>query len=217
MKQKETKILIGIIAIILVVGTIMIFAKGLAFELKYKNCKKVEINIGKEFDRKDIKQITNEIFKNQPVRIQEIEIYKDALSITTTEITEEQKDELITKINEKYEKEIKSENIEIEDVAHTKGRDILRPYIVPFSITTIIVLGYIMIRYNKLNCFKVLVQSVGIIAVAQLVLLCIMAITRMPIGRFTIPAVLIVYILSTYICITKFENDIQKRKIKENN
>ena len=37
MKQKDTKILIGLIAIILIVGMILIFAKGLVFELKYQS------------------------------------------------------------------------------------------------------------------------------------------------------------------------------------
>ena len=58
MKQKETKILVVMIAIILVLGTIMIFTKGLAFELKYQDSKKIEVNLGKEFEEKDIKEIT---------------------------------------------------------------------------------------------------------------------------------------------------------------
>ena len=36
MKQKSTKILMILIAIILIAGTVMIFTKGLNFELKYK-------------------------------------------------------------------------------------------------------------------------------------------------------------------------------------
>ena len=91
MKQKSTKILAILIAIILILGTIMIFTKGLAFELKYQDSKKIEINLGKEFNEKEIKEITKEVFGNQPVMIQAIEVYKDAISITTTEITEEQK------------------------------------------------------------------------------------------------------------------------------
>ena len=102
MKQKSTIIITAIIAIILIVGAIMLSTKGLEFELKYKDAKKVELNIQKEFNTEDIKQITDEIFENQPVRIQAIEVYKDAISITTTEITEEQKTNLVTKINEKY-------------------------------------------------------------------------------------------------------------------
>ena len=211
MKQKETKILIALIAIILIVGTVMIFTKGFTFELKYQEAKKVEMNLGKEFQEKDIKEITNEVFKNQPVMIQAIEVYKDAVSITTPEITEEQKTELVTKINEKYETELKAEDITIEETVHTRGRDIIKPYVMPFVIATIIILIYLSVRYNKLNPFKVLLQSVGIIVLSQLVLLGIMAISRMPIGEFTIPAVLLVYMLSTYICTTKFDEDLEKK------
>ena len=210
MKQKETKILVVMIAIILVLGTIMIFTKGLAFELKYQDSKKIEVNLGKEYEEKDIKEITTEIFEKQPVNIQAIEVYKDAVSITTTEITEEQKSELVTKLNEKYGTEIKAEDISIEEISHIRGRDIIKPYLIPFTIITIIILAYLVIRYNKLNIFEVLIQSIGIIVLAQLVLLGIMAITRMPIGKFTIPTVLLVYMLSTYICTTKFDEDLEK-------
>lgn len=213
MKQKETKILIALIAIILVAGTIIIFVKGLAFELKYQETQKVEINLGKEFNESDVRTITSEVFGKQKVKIQAIEVYKDAISITTTQITEEQKNELITKLNEKYEIELNSEDIEIESVSHTRGRDIVKPYIVPFGVATIIILGYLVIRYNKLNSLEVLIQSIGIIVLAQLVLLGIMAITRMPIGKFTIPTILLVYMFSTYICTTKFDGDLENKVI----
>lgn len=210
MKQKSTKILAILIAIILVLGTIMIFTKGLAFELKYQDSKKIEINLGKEFNEKDIKEIVKEVFGNQPVMIQAIEVYKDAINITTTEITEEQKIQVVTKINEKYGVELKAEDITIEEIAHTRGREIIKPYIQPFTIVTIIILAYLAIRYNKLNILHILAQSIVIIFLAQFILLSIMAITRMPIGIFTIPTVLIVYMISTYICTTKFENDLEK-------
>ena len=146
MKQNSTKILVILIAIILVLGAIMIFTKGLAFELRYQDSKKVEINLGKTFEEQDIKEITKEVFGNQPVRIQAIEVYKDAVSITTTEITEEQKADLLTKLNEKYEIELKAEDITIEEVAHIRGRDIIKPYLIPFTIVTAIVLVCLVIR-----------------------------------------------------------------------
>lgn len=212
MKQNSIKILIALIAIIILVGVVIIGINGLAFELSKQNAKKIEIVIGKQFEEKDIKEITNEVFGKQPVIIEPIEVYKDAVSITTKEITEEQKTNLITKINEKYETELVAENIKIEEKVHTRGRDIIKPYVKPFIIISVIVLAYLAIRYNKLNGLKVLGQAFGIIVLAQAVLLGIMAITRMPIGRFTIPTVLIVYILSTYICTEKFEEDLEKYK-----
>lgn len=217
MKQKSTIILSILIAIILVTGTVMIAVKGLAFELKYQDTQKVELNIGKEFKTEDVKQITNEVFEKQPVIIQAIEVYKDAISITTTEITEEQKQKLVTKINEKYQTELKSEDIIIESIPHTRGRDIIKPYITPFATTTVIILGYLMIKYHKLNSFKVLLQSVGIIVLAQMVLLGIMAITRMPIGKFTIPMVLLVYMISTYVCTEKLEKNLEDKKVTKEN
>ena len=216
MKQKSTKILVALIAVILVVGSIMLFVKGLAFELKYQDNQKIEVNLGKEFNENDIREITNEVLGNQPVIIQAIELYKDSVSITTTQITEEQKSSIVTKINEKYGTEISTDSIQVENVAHVRGRDIIKPYVIPFAIITAIILAYLVIRYNKLNALEVLTQSIGIIVLAQLVLLGIMAITRMPVGKFTIPTVLLVYMFSTYICTAKFEGDLEKIEVKEN-
>lgn len=210
MKQKQAKILIALIAIILVVGAIIIFTKGLAFELKYRDSKKVEINLGKKFEEKDLRQITNEVFGNQQVIIQAIEVYKDAISITTIDITDEQKANLVTKLNERYGTELSSDDITIEEIANVRGRDIIKPYIVPFVVVTIIILAYLVIRYNKLNLLEVLTQSIGIIVLTQLVLLAIMAITRMPVGTYTIPVVLVVYLLSSFVCTCKFEKDLDK-------
>lgn len=216
MKQKSTKIIIALIAIILIAGTIMICTKGLVFGLNYEDSKKVEINLGKQFEEKDIKEITNDVFGKQPVLIQAIEVYKDAVSITTTEITDDQKANLITKLNEKYGTDISTDDITIEANAHIRGRDIVKPYIVYFAIATVIVLVYLSIRYYKLNSLKVLAKSIGIMLLTQLILLAIIAIARIPIGVLTMPVVLLIYVLSTYICTAKFDKDLDK-KLQENN
>lgn len=216
MEKKNTKVLIILITLILVIGTIMILTKGLKFELKYQDSKKVELNLGKEFERKHIKEITDEVFEGQQVLIQEIELYKDSVSITTSEITEGQKENLITKINEKYGTEYKVENVTVEKVAHVRGRDIIEPYILPFVISSLIILVYIIVRYYKLNILKVIMKTVGIIALAQMVLLGIIAITRMPIGNFTIPLVIFVYMFSLYISTTIFEKQLENVSVGEN-
>ena len=212
MKQKSTKILVILIALILIVGAIGV--KGLAFELKYQNGKQVEIDLGKEFDIKDMQAITNEVFGKQAVLIEQIEVYKDAANIITTDITEEQKADLVTKINEKYGTELSADNITIEEHSKIRGRDLIKPYIAPFAIATAIILVYFMIRYYKLNPLKVLLKSAGIIVLAQLVLLGIMAITRMQIGELTIPFVLVVYVLSLLISTKKFDDDLEKIKVE---
>lgn len=210
MKQSSAKILVILIAIILIIGGIIIFTKGLNFELKYQDNQKIEIKLGKEFEKNDIKEIVSEVLGNQQVIIQEVDEYKDSVSITTTQINEEQRDSIVAKINEKYETQISAENVVIENISHVKGRDIIKPYIIPFGVATAIIIIYLVIRYIKLNSLEVLTQSIGIIVLAQLVLLGIMVITRMPVGKFTIPTILLVYMISTYICTVKFEEDLDK-------
>ena len=215
MKQKAKKIVIVLLALLLVAGAIILCSNKLVFGLNYEKNNKVELNLGKQFEVKDIKEITNEIFGNQPVLIQPIEVYKDTVSITTTQITDEQKTNLVTKINEKYGTELKAEEVTIEENTLFRGREILKPYLTPFIITTVIVLVYLAIRYYKLNSLKVIAKAIGIMALAQIILFAIITVTRMPIDVVTMPIVLTLYAISTYVCTTKFDKELEKKKQEE--
>lgn len=192
----KTKIVASILTIVIVIGIIMTFTVGLNFELKYQNAQKVQLFIGTEFNISDIKQITDEIFPEQEVIIQKAREYEDVVNITTKEITEEQKNNIIAKINEKYGLEDENGDIHIVTIPHERGRDIIKPYIIPFTIATLIIVAYMAIKYRKQGAIKVILKSVLTIIIMQITLLSIMAITRIPIGRVTIPLVLIVYILT---------------------
>ena len=217
MEKKKSKIkTVAIISILIIIaGIIMIVVKGFNFDLKYQDSKRIILNIGQTFDNKDIKEITDEVFGNQPVMIQKVEVFEDAVSVTSKDITDEQKNNLINKINEKYGTETKQEDIELSTIAHTRGRDIIKPYIVPFIIATVIIAVYMMIRYYKLNSIKVLLKTVGIVIYTQVMLFSIIAITRIPIGRLTIPMVLTVYLLTLFACASKFENELKIKREKE--
>lgn len=213
-KSKQLKIIL--IALVIIAGIIMIAVKGFNFDLKYQKTQRVELYLKKEFNISDIRQITNEVFGKQKVMIQKVEIFEDSVSITTTSITDEQKSDLVTKINEKYGTELKVENTRVENIGHTRGRDIITPYIMPFAIAIIIVLIYLGIRYYKLITVKVIAKSVGIIGLAQILLFSIIAITRIPIGRLTIPMVILVYLLTLFGLTSIFEKNVAKKKLEEN-
>ena len=210
MNNKKVKIIAILSIIIIIAGIIMIMTKGYNFDLKYSDANRILLDIGTTFNNKDIKSITDEVLGNQKVMIQKVEVFEDAVSITAKEIAEEQKTNLINKINEKYGTTTKAEDIEITTIAHTRGRDIIKPYIVPFIIATIIIVIYMMIRYYKLNAFKVLLKTVCMVIYTQIMLFSIIAITRIPIGRLTIPMVLTVYILTLVGCTSRFENNLKK-------
>ena len=214
--KKNKKIIIGIlIAIILIAGIAITLTIGLNFDLNYQETRQIQLNLGTEFDKNDIKEITDEVFSGQKVMIQTVEVFKDAVSIRTTNITDEQKQSLIDKINEKYESaEIEADSVEIETIPHTRGRDIVKPYIAPFALATFIILVYMAFRYKKIGSTKTILKTLGMVILMQAILLSIIAIARIPIGRVTIPLVLGVYLLTLIGLTTSFEKQL-KTKVSE--
>ena len=212
-KSKQLKIVLMVL--IIIAGIVMIAVKGFNFDLKYQDTQRVELYIQTEFNIADIKQITNEVFGNQKVMIQKVEVFEDSVSITTTSISDEQKSNLVTKINEKYGTELKAEDTQVENIAHTRGRDIIKPYVIPFAIAIIIVLIYLGIKYYKLNTAKVILKSIGIMLLSQILLFSIIAITRIPIGRLTIPMVILVYLFTLFGMTSRFEKNLAKKKLDE--
>ena len=213
-KSKQLKIIL--IALVIIAGIVIIAVEGFNFDLKYQDTQRVELYLKTEFNIADIRQITNEVFGNQKVMIQKVEVFEDSVSITTTSISDEQKNNLITKINEKYGTELATEDTTIENIGHTRGRDIIKPYIIPFAIAVIVVLVYLGIRYYKLVIVKVIGKSIGITVLAQVLLFSIIAITRIPIGRLTIPMVMLVYLLTLFGITNMFEKNLSKKKLEEN-
>ncbi len=213
-KSKQLKIIL--IALVIIAGIVMIAVKGFNFDLKYQDTQRVELYLKTEFNISDMRQITDEVFGNQKVMIQKVEVFEDSVSITTTSISDEQKNNLITKINEKYGTELTAEDTTVEDIGHTRGRDIIKPYIVPFAIAVIVVLIYLGIRYHKLSIAKVIAKSIGIMALAQVLLFSVIAITRIPIGRLTIPMVILVYLLTLFGITNMFEKNLSKKNLEEN-
>ncbi len=214
--KKNKNIIIGIlIAIIIIAGIAVTLTIGLNFDLKYQETKQIQLNLGTEFNIDDIKQITNEVLPGQNVMIQKVEVFEDAVSIVSNNITDEQKQSIIEKINEKYETaEIEADTIEIETIPHTRGRDILKPYIAPFALATFIILVYMAFRYKKIGSIKTIFKTLGIIILMQLVLFSIIAIARIPVGRVTIPLALGVYLLTLIGITTNFEKEL-KTKVSE--
>lgn len=205
MKQDSKKILGMVLVLVIIIGIIMVALKGFAFDLSYQDAKRVEFAINQKFEISDIRQITDEVFQNKKVVIQKVEVFEDAVSILTKEITDEQKQQLIDKVNEKYGTEFTQEEIEVISVDHVRGRDFIKPYILPFVIASILALAYMSVRYHSIGIGKVIFNTVVIVVVSQLVLASVIAIARIPVGRLTIPMVIVVYLASLFGCAGRFE------------
>ncbi len=213
---KKQKILSVIIAVIIIAGAIVTGVKGLNYDLRYQETKNIELYIAKDFEIADIKAITDEVMGKSPVIIRKVEVYEDSVSITAKEITDEQKQSIIDKINEKYQTELSADSTQIQTIPHTHGRDIVKPYITPFIISTAIILVYMAIRYRKIGVLRTLLKTIAISVIAQAVLLSIIAITRIPVGRLTIPMIVTVYMLTLVGLTTNFEKKLEIKKEEEN-
>lgn len=203
--MKVMKRVVSILLIcLLIAGIIVIAVKGFNVGLKYSENTQIAINIGKTFEINDIKQITSEVFKGQRVIIQKVELYEDMVQITVKEASEGQINELNTKINEKYELENSIDDVEVVLNANVRLRTLIKPYILPISILSIVTILYAMIVYRKQGILYVLYTTAMAIVAPQAILSSLYAVTRIPINRLTSIIAVVVYIASITITMIYF-------------
>ena len=206
MKQKNIKIIIiSIMTLIILAGIVVTGIYGFNKELKYSHSQSIDVYIEQEADVAKIKEIVNENLGNSNNMVQTVEIYKDLVTIRAKEITDEQKNNIVNKIKENYEFSQTAEDTTINTVPETKLIDMYKKYIVPFTISGVLVLVYMAIRYYKKGILKVLGRTIIFPIFGELFLLSIISITRMPVGRFTPVLVIAMYIASILMVIKQNE------------
>ena len=202
MKQKNKKIIaIAVLALVILIGIVVVNIWGFHKELRFEQSQSIDVYIEQEVDKDKIKDIADEVLGMNNM-VQTIEIYQDMITIRARSISEEQKNSIIIKLKENYEFKQTAEETTINTIPATRIRDMYKKYILPFAISEVIVLVYMIIRYYKKGILKVAARAVGIPVVAELVLLSWMAIVRISIGRFTPILVILVYILAI-MCVVK--------------
>lgn len=211
--MEKRKILYIIIAIIIIIGAIVCKGKGFNIELAYKQRQEIVLSQGTEMEIAKVEEIAKEILGEKYIRVQKVEQFGNAVEISASEITEEEKEKIVSKVNETYNEDIKNENINIISVPNTRLTDILKPYILPVIITFIACLLYFIIIYHKIGLVKVLCNG-SVFPIAMVLLYySIIAITRIPFGRVTSAIAIGVYVLSIMIITFCFKNE--KDKLKE--
>lgn len=194
------KIVYAILICIIIAGIVIIATIGLNADIIYSKNVEIDVYLGKTFEKNDIKNIVNDVFPNERVIIQEIEMFGDMFSITLADNRSEEElntkvDELTTKINEKYEVELSEDDIDVVHNAKIRLSSIILPYVYILAIAIVLVLVFVGFRYKKLGVIKTLATYLLSIAASELVLLSIIAITRFPINRMVIPAGLLVFVV----------------------
>lgn len=214
-KIKNPKIIYLVAVLVIIIGIIVTCIWKTNFSLEYSEHTRINVYIGKVFNVEDIKQIAKEVFPNKEIKYQNIETFKDSIGINVKELNEEELALLKEKVKEKYEIEEIDSNVTTMTIPHYRIRDIIKPYIIPMVITTIIILVYVGIRYLKLDIFNVIITLLVRLIVSEAVFISIIQILRIPVGVYTIPIAILIYILVTIATVVGYENEATRKKKQE--
>lgn len=209
-KDKKNVFLI-ILAVIILVGIIMFCIKDLNYNLFYGKNTTISITTEQAIDKSELQQIVEETIGGK-VSVRNLNDLSNSLLITIKGISDEQKTNLLTKVNEKYSLELKEEDLEITNNASIKLIDIIKPYITPSVISIVLILAYFIIRYRKYGIGKIILETLGSILISELSLFSIYAIVRIPVNSITMPISVILFVIVIIALMEKYRKEELKRK-----
>lgn len=205
-----TKVFYIICIIVIILGISVWKFKGVNYSIEYAEGKAIEIYFKNSIEKSDIEGIAKEIF-GKDIKVYEIERFKDAFSIKARDISEEQKESLISKINEKYNLEFKTEDLTITDVPKVSGFDLINPYVKPILISLVLICIFLSIRYKKIGNIKTAVLTILKATIITLAYFGVVIIIRVPlVNMYIIPIGTIVAMLSLILICNNNENEIEK-------
>ena len=213
------KISYFILIAIIIAGGIVVGVNGFNKSVQYKRNVTIYVKIGQEFENKDMMNIAKEVFPDESVIVQKVELYNDMVSFTLEEKSDEELqpklEELNNKINEKYELENTVDDISVTHNPKVRLYDIAKTYVVPIGICTLLVFIYAMIRFRKLGVFRTLGKYIVGVVGTEAVYVGLLAITRYPIDAYVIPVGLFIYAISILVVTVKRENKLKKLQMDE--
>jgi len=209
-KNSKKILILGIILLVLA-GIIVVALKGFNVSLMFGKHETIEIKLDTEVDLKIAKEICDEVFQDKTYVVKGLEIFGDSFQINVKSITDEEKVNLVNKINEKFETDKTVEDLNINSVSNKRIRDVVKPYIIPMLVSFGIVFVYMLIRFRKEQPLKLIGKFIVIITLVESIILSIIAITRIPVSDLLINLLMVIPVIGIIVFISKNG----KKEIKE--
>ena len=194
------------LCLLILAGIVVVLFRGFNVNFLLEQHEVIEFVIGKDFELTDVYNICKEVFGNKKVVLRKIEVFNDSVSINVSSITNEEKENLIYKLNEKYGTTKDVADVEVKTIAKVRIRDWIKPYIKPIVVSAVIILAYIAIIFREYNLVKLIAKIVGIIIVTIFTLLSVCAICRVPMSPIYIMGLTAVSLVELIIYIAKLNN-----------
>lgn len=213
MFKDKKNIFLTIIGVVILAGIIMFCIKGLNYNLSYGKNTTISANIEKDVNINEVKQLVEEVVGNE-ADVRTLNESNNYVLITVKEITDEQKSNLLAKINEKYSLELSQDDIKTTNNAQVKLCDMIKPYITPSIISIALIMIYFVIRYRKYGIGKIILETLGSIVISEALLFSIYAITRIPVNSLTMPMAVILFVIVIIVLMERFRKEEAKAKEK---
>ena len=88
--------------VVVIVAAFIVAAIGFNVDIKYREHTSIIVPIGEKYNMSDVKKITDEVFANKEVVLENSGLYDDELSIRVADASDEQIETLKNKMNEKF-------------------------------------------------------------------------------------------------------------------
>lgn len=190
----KNKIIVGLWILVIIVGIVMVFTFKFNLDENYGSSVKVSIDFNEAFKLDDVKLIAAEVFGNEKYKVEYSNEFKNGVFITTKEVSDEQLKSLEDKLINKYEKFDDDTDVVVKlTIPSIRIMDLVKEYIKPIVITTVLVLIALMIMFRKAGFVKALfIPAAQIIGIGALYI-SLVAIARIPISEYVIAIGVLVY------------------------
>lgn len=184
---KNRKIYAMISAIIIVIGLVMFFTKGLNYGIDFSGGTLIEIKAGSFIEADEVKKIVDEYDPNANIvhggAEKETVIIKSTLDLKNNEITS-----IIDSFMEKYGIEENGDNFQSRKIGATISDEIKKKALLSTVIATVLMLAYITWRFQ----FAFGVAAILALVHDILIMLAVYSIFRIPVNNAFIAAILAV-------------------------
>jgi len=208
MKSNKIKGLIIIIALLLL-GVVIIVLNKFAFSINYSKNVRLEIHLGKDFEISDVLAIVSDVYKEQNAIVRKSGGFSDTITVTLRAISDEQNEEFVNKLNEKYETSFTTSDLNIYYNSNVRGTDMIKPYIAVSIIVAVIIIGYFAVRYRKIGMVRAILGPIMVGIGTQVLYLCLMSIFRMEINEGTIASGIAIIIFCLMYLINCYEKELK--------
>lgn len=179
------KYILYIVAFIILVGVVIAFALGFNKDTEYGKYTRILVYMTDDTNIDDMQEIIKAV-TNEKYEIGFADEFSDAISIKFKSISEEEINNLIYEIELKYNIDMDKGDIAVINTGDAKIYDLLKVYIKPIIISFAITIMLLAIIYRKQGIIKAIVKPFVGILLINAVYFSILAITRIPIGSYTI-------------------------------